>query len=111
MGWQVALSLSKLLLWESENQESFLIEGTVSIHLHKGSKVTRFATHTSQKQGSTMIEGSPSSQVMSKQEIREQGSRHLLLRKWLGWCALNSRSYLNAQTLIIGLSYSKMPGQ
>ena len=44
-GGQVAPSLSELPLWGN-----VLIEGTVSIHSHKESKVTRFITYRFQKQ-------------------------------------------------------------
>lgn len=58
-------SASKLPDWGSENPRVILIESTISINLHKGIRVTRFANYRSQKwEGG----GSPLSQVMGEQE-------------------------------------------
>ena len=49
------------------------MEGTVSIHSHKGSKLTRFITYRSQyRDAKSWGKGSPPSQVMSEQEIERR---------------------------------------
>ena len=93
-GWQVAPSVSELLPWGGENPRAVLIEGTVSIHSHKGSEITKWITYQSRKWGwggrGTMSwgKGSPPSQVTSEQEIQSRVARTYYLWGWLGLCSL-----------------------
>ena len=50
-GRQVAFSASELPLWGSKTPRVVLLESTVLIYSHKGSKVTRFITYKFQKTG------------------------------------------------------------
>lgn len=51
MGWHKAPSASELPVWRGKNYGVFLFEGTISMHSHKGSKVTVFITCRSQNKG------------------------------------------------------------
>lgn len=75
--WQGAPSASRLPSWGNENHGVILIEGTVSVHAHKGSNIARFITDPRDGVvggggGGAMScprrKGSPLSQVTSEQE-------------------------------------------
>lgn len=74
LSWQGAPSASRLPSWGNKNHGVILIEGTVSIHSHKGSNITRFITGPRDGGGGRGAiscprrKGSPLSQVTSEQE-------------------------------------------
>lgn len=74
-----------------------MIEGTVSVHLHKGNKVARSTTYTwgAERVRRRNERGRAVLHPRSPGNEREQGSKHLLLLRWLGrilliLCELNS---------------------
>ena len=83
-GQQGAPSASELPPWRSENPGAILTDGTVSVHSHKRSQVTRFITDGSQEQGNELAERQSSVPGQEGAGDTEQGSQHLLLIRWLG---------------------------